>query len=157
MLRRQHIGFIFQSFNLLSALNAVENVEVTLSLQGISGRRARRTAIELLGRMGLADRWHHLPEELSGGEKQRVAIARALASPAGLILGDEPTGNLDSTTSNQVMTILRDLAHRENRAVLIVTHDDSLCPLADRIIRLKDGMIVDDIYTRRLEVDTVSA
>ena len=148
MLRRQHIAFMFQSFNLLSALNGVENVEVMLGLQGIKGRSARRTALELLEHVGLADRWHHLPEELSGGEKQRVAVARALASPAELILGDEPTGNLDSKTSDQVIETLQRLAHEENRAVLVVTHDDSLCGLADRVIRLKDGRVADDSFTR---------
>ena len=148
ILRRKHIAFIFQTFNLLSALNGVENVEVTLGLQGIKGRRARRIAMELLDYVGLGDRWHHLPEELSGGEKQRVAVARALASPAELILGDEPTGNLDSKTSDQVIQTLRRLAHEENRAVLAVTHDDSLCDLADRVIRLKDGRVAGDSFTK---------
>lgn len=147
MIRRKHIAFIFQSFNLLSALNGVENVEVMLGLQGIKGRRARKEAMELLEHVGLADRWHHLPEELSGGEKQRVAVARALASPAELILGDEPSGNLDSKTSDQVIGTLQRLAHEDNRAVLVVTHDDSLCPLADRVIRLKDGHVASDSFT----------
>jgi len=156
-LRRRHIGFIFQSFNLLSALNAAENVEVTLALQSISGRPARRRAIELLDHVGLADRWHHRPEELSGGEKQRVAVARALASPAELILADEPTGNLDSKTSTQVVEILRQLAHQENRAVLVVTHDESLCVLADRIIHLKDGVLVDEGLELPAHSDTLEA
>lgn len=142
-LRRNHIGFIFQGFNLLSALNAAENVEVVLGMQGVKGRAARKRALELLDNVGLADRWNHLPEELSGGEKQRVGVARALASPAELILADEPTGNLDSKTSAQVVDILRHLAHRENRAVLVVTHDPGLTSLADRIISMRDGTIVD--------------
>jgi len=141
-LRRRHIGFIFQSFNLISSLNAAENVEVTLALQSVTGRVARKKALKLLEHVGLTDRWHHRPEELSGGEKQRVAVARALASPAELILADEPTGNLDSKTSNQVIETLRQLAHQEDRAVLVVTHDNNLRTMADRIINLKDGMLV---------------
>ena len=141
-LRRSHIGFIFQGFNLLSALNAAENVEVVLGLQGLKGRTARRRALELLEKVGLADRWDHLPEELSGGEKQRVAVARALASPAELILADEPTGNLDSKTAAQVVDILRHLVHSENRAVLVVTHDPALRRLADRILYMRDGTIL---------------
>ena len=142
-LRRNHIGFIFQGFNLLSALNAAENVEVVLEMQGMRGRAARRRSLALLDGVGLADRWHHRPEELSGGEKQRVGVARALASPAELILADEPTGNLDSKTAAQVVDILRQLAHRDNRAVLVVTHDPAFRCLADRIIYLRDGTIVD--------------
>ncbi len=156
-LRRRHIGFIFQTFNLLSALNAAENVEVTLSLQSITGRRARRRAIELLDHVGLTDRWHHRPEELSGGEKQRVAVARALASPAELILADEPTGNLDSKTSTQIVETLRQLAHQENRAVLVVTHDESLRGLADRIIHLKDGVLVNEGIELPAHSDTLEA
>jgi putative ABC transport system ATP-binding protein len=142
-LRRDHIGFIFQGFNLLSALNAAENVEVVLGLQGIRGKAARKRARELLDIVGLAERWDHLPEELSGGEKQRVAVARALASPAELILADEPTGNLDSKTAAQVVDILRHLTHRENRAVLVVTHDSALRRLADRILYMRDGRLAD--------------
>ncbi len=142
-LRRDHLGFIFQGFNLLSALNAAENVEVMLSLQKFRRGAARRRSRELLEMVGLGDRWDHLPEELSGGEKQRVAVARALASPAELILADEPTGNLDSKTSAQVVDILRHLTHRENRAVLVVTHDPGLRSLADRIVYMRDGKLVD--------------
>jgi len=156
-LRRRHIGFIFQSFNLLSALNAAENVEVTLALQGSSGRRARQRALELLDRVGLADRWHHRPEELSGGEKQRVAVARALASPAELILADEPTGNLDSRISTQVVELLRQLAHEQNRAVLIVTHDQSLRRLADRVTCLRDGRLADNGLELTSQAGTLTA
>jgi putative ABC transport system ATP-binding protein len=149
-LRRQHVGFVFQNFNLLSALNAAENVEVVLSLQGIRGRAARRRAIGLLDRVGLADRWSHLPDELSGGEKQRVGVARALASPAELILADEPTGNLDSKTAAQVVDTLHHLAHQENRAVLVVTHDVSLQSHADRVVRMRDGTIIETQTTELL-------
>lgn len=142
-LRRRHVGFIFQNFNLLGALNAAENVEVVLELQGIRGRTARKRAVALLDQVGLADRWSHLPDEMSGGEKQRVGVARALASQAELILADEPTGNLDSKTAAQVVDILRHLAHKENRAVLVVTHDLSLQEHADCVVRMKDGTIVE--------------
>lgn len=142
-LRRHHVGFVFQGFNLLSALNAAENVEVVLEMQGLRGRAARKRALTLLQEVGLADRWDHRPEELSGGEKQRVGVARALASPAELILADEPTGNLDSKTAAQVVEILRQLAHRENRAVLVVTHDPALRRLADSIIYMRDGVVAE--------------
>ncbi|MBP7936720.1 MAG: ABC transporter ATP-binding protein [Phycisphaerae bacterium] len=143
-IRRRHIGFIFQGFNLLSSLNAVQNVEVALGLQGVTGRQARRQAMELLQHVGLEHRWRHRPAAMSGGEKQRVAVARALASPAELVLADEPTGNLDSNTGSQVIATLQQLAHEQNRAVLVVTHDQSLFTLADRIVRLRDGRILDD-------------
>jgi putative ABC transport system ATP-binding protein len=152
-LRRNHVGFIFQGFNLLSALNAAENVEVVLEMQGIRGRAARRRALELLEGVGIRERWNHLPEELSGGEKQRVAVARALASPAELILADEPTGNLDSRTAAQVVDILRHLAHRENRAVLVVTHDPALRRLADELICVRDGTLVDSPEQLQEQVD----
>ncbi|MGB9623505.1 MAG: ABC transporter ATP-binding protein [Phycisphaerae bacterium] len=142
-LRRRHVGFIFQNFNLLSALTAQQNVEVVLGIQGIRGRAARRQAAALLDRVGMADRRDHLPAELSGGEKQRVGVARALASPAELILADEPTGNLDSATAAQVVDTLHHLAHQENRAVLVVTHDVGLQRFADQVVRMKDGTIVD--------------
>ncbi len=144
-IRRRHVGFIFQSFNLLSALNAVENVEVALALQGVRGRAARRRAMELLENVGLAERWNHRPDALSGGEKQRVSVARALASPAELILADEPTGNLDSRTSAQVVETLRRLAHEEDRAVFVVTHDPGLRALADQVIQMRDGTVADSI------------
>jgi putative ABC transport system ATP-binding protein len=142
-LRRRHVSFVFQAFNLLSALSAAENVEVMLELQGIRGRAARRRAMDLLDGVGLKDRWKHRPDQMSGGEKQRVGVARALASPAELILADEPTGNLDSKTAAQVVDILRHLAHRENRAVLVVTHDPALQRWADRIITMRDGAIAE--------------
>jgi len=141
-LRRRHIGFIFQAFNLLSSLNALQNVEVAFALQGMKGRQAREQAKSLLDKVNLGHRWNHRPQTLSGGEKQRVAIARALASPAELILADEPTGNLDSQTGGEIIVTLQKLAHEEGRAVVIVTHDTSLQQTADRLIRLKDGSIV---------------
>lgn len=143
--RRQHVSFIFQAFNLLSALTASENVQIGLELQGVRGKEAVTRSLELLGRVGLVERADHLPAEMSGGEKQRVGVARALASPASLILADEPTGNLDGETSKRVVDLLRHLAHDEGRAVVVVTHDPRLESLADRIIRIEDGRIRADI------------
>lgn len=143
-IRRRQVSFVFQAFNLLSALTAAENVQVALELQGVRGRQAASRAVELLDRVGLGHRTGHRPAELSGGEKQRVGVARALASPARVILADEPTGNLDGRTSQQVADLLRHLAHEERRAVVMVTHDPRLELLADRLIRMEDGRIVED-------------
>src|SRR5262249_47035102 len=119
-----------------------ENVQVGLELHEPPGRRAVQRAHELLDRVGLAHRRSHRPAELSGGEKQRVGIARALASPAPIILADEPTGNLDSKSSRSVVEMLRSLAHEEQRAVVVVTHDPRLEALADRVVRMEDGCIM---------------
>jgi putative ABC transport system ATP-binding protein len=143
-LRRRHISFIFQSFNLLSALTAAENVQVGLELQGIRRREARRWSLELLERVGLAARAGHRPSDMSGGEKQRVGVARALGSPAELLLADEPTGSLDSGTARQVIELLRRMAHEDGRTVVVVTHDLRLESLADRVIRMEDGRIIAD-------------
>lgn len=143
-IRRRDVSFIFQGFNLLSALTAAENVQVGLELQGIHGSQALSRSLELLDRVGLEDRAGHRPGEMSGGEKQRVGVARALASPAKLILADEPTGNLDGQTSRRVVDLLRHLAREEGRAVVIVTHDPRLAPFADRIVHMEDGRIIAD-------------
>ncbi len=143
-IRCRHVSFIFQGFNLLGALTAAENVQVGLELQGIRGRDAVSRSLDLLERVGLRERAGHLPCELSGGEQQRVGVARALASSARLILADEPTGNLDGRTSRSVVDLLRRLAHEESRAVVMITHDVRLEPLADRVIRLEDGRMVSD-------------
>ncbi len=142
--RRTHVSFIFQAFNLLSALTASENVQVSLGLQGVDGQDAARGADDLLTRVGLGDRARHKPGQLSCGQQQRVAIARALASPAPLLLADEPTGNLDASNANDVILLLQSLAHDEGRAVVVVTHDPRLEKFADRIICLEDGRIVSD-------------
>lgn len=142
-IRRQNVAFIFQAFNLLSALTAAENVQVGLELQGIRGRKAMSLSLELLDRVGLADRADHLPAELSGGEKQRVGVARALSSPAPLILADEPTGNLDGATSGMIIELLRRLAKEDARGVVVVTHDARLLPYADNVIELEDGRLKD--------------
>ena len=139
--RRYRIGFIFQGFNLFPALTAQENVEATLNLKGYRGEEARAEARNLLGRVGLAKRLHHLPEDLSGGEKQRVAVARALAGNPPIILADEPTGMLDSKTGRLISEILRDLAHDEGRLVFMVSHDSRITALADQILNIEDGCL----------------
>lgn len=140
-IRLQHIGFIFQGFNLFPALTVRENVEVALDLHGIRGRRARARAEELISQMGLPEKLNTHPANLSGGQKQRVAIARALAGNPPIILADEPTAALDSHSGRIVIDLLRNLARHENRAVVIVTHDPRVLEHADRIVHIADGRI----------------
>ena len=139
-LRNRMIGFVFQSFNLIGYKNALENVALPLFYQGVSRRKRNAMAMEQLERMGLADRAHHLPGEMSGGQKQRVAIARALVTHPSIILADEPTGALDSHTSQEVMQVFRDL-NAEGMTTVIVTHDPGVGAATNRIIRISDGMI----------------
>lgn len=139
-LRNRLIGFVFQSFNLINYKNALENVALPLFYQGVSRKRRNLLAMEQLDRLGLADRAHHLPTELSGGQKQRVAIARSLITSPSLILADEPTGALDSTTSHEVMQIFRQL-NSEGMTIVIVTHDPGVGEQTNRIIRMVDGRI----------------
>jgi putative ABC transport system ATP-binding protein len=141
--RLDSIGFVFQGFNLFPTLSAGENVELMLDLKGVHKVQARERAQELLDQVGLADKFHSFPSNLSGGQKQRVAIARALAADPRLILADEPTAALDSHTGRAVMELMRDLAHKRGRAVVVVTHDPRVMEFADRTIRIEDGMIVD--------------
>jgi putative ABC transport system ATP-binding protein len=141
LMRRRRIGFVFQAFNLLPTLTALENVALPLELDGISGRAAREKARSCLELVGMTPRQHHLPRMLSGGEQQRVAIARALAIEPALVLADEPTGNLDSASGQRVINILRQLVSERGQTVVLVTHDDNIAASADRTIRLRDGKI----------------
>ena len=139
--RRQHIGFVFQQFNLFPALSALENVEYALNLKGVGGDEATEQARELIARVGLADRARFLPRDLSGGQKQRVAIARAMAASPSVVLADEPTANLDASVAGQVLDLFRELARSEGRSLLIVTHDPKVRRVADRVVRIEDGRI----------------
>jgi putative ABC transport system ATP-binding protein len=140
-LRLEHIGFVFQGFNLFPTLTAGENVELMLDLKRISAAKAKKRAQELLEQVGLGDKYGSFPADLSGGQKQRVAIARALAGDPGIILADEPTAALDSHTGRTVMEMMSDLAHQRDRAVVIVTHDSRVLNFADRIVRIEDGAV----------------
>jgi putative ABC transport system ATP-binding protein len=141
-IRGKKIGFIFQQFNLINTLSALENVMLPMMFQGIPEAERRKRAEKLLSMVDLGDRIHHKPKELSGGQQQRVAIARSLASDPEVILGDEPTGNLDSKTGVTVMDFLKKLNKEEGKTIIMVTHDDILAKEAERITYLKDGMIV---------------
>ncbi|HTZ91816.1 MAG TPA: ABC transporter ATP-binding protein [Streptosporangiaceae bacterium] len=141
--RRDAVGFVFQSFQLMDELTAVENVELPALLAGRAPRAARRRASELLDQIGLADRARHLPSQLSGGQRQRVAIARALANEPLIVLADEPTGNLDSEATLDVLELFESL-HRAGQTLVIVTHDARIAATADRLISMRDGAFVDD-------------
>ncbi len=142
--RLRHFGFIFQGFNLFPALTVRENVEIALDLKGIRGGKARQRAMELLTRVGLADKAKRFPADLSGGQKQRVAIARALAGDPPIILADEPTAALDSVSGRTVVEILTSLAREQGRAVVVVTHDPRVLEYAHRIVRIEDGKAVSE-------------
>jgi len=143
--RRRTIGFIFQSFGLLPILSAAENVEIPLRLVAEDPRKREARVQELLELVGLADRAGHRPFELSGGEQQRVAIARALANRPRLLLADEPTGQLDSQTGRDVMTLIREIVRREGTTAVVATHDPALIDLADRVVELRDGRIAETL------------
>ena len=142
-LRRETFGFVFQQFNLIGTLTAAQNVEAALAPAGVArGRRRPRTA-ELLERVGLAARAGHLPSQLSGGEQQRVAIARALANSPEVLLADEPTGNLDTSTGEEIVRLLRTLNARDGLSIVLITHDDAIAGAAPRVLRMRDGRLAD--------------
>jgi putative ABC transport system ATP-binding protein len=147
-IRNQKIGFIFQTFNLLPRADIFHNVELPLVYAGVPKRKRRTRAEEAIARVGLADRMNHKPNQLSGGQRQRVAIARALVGEPAIILADEPTGNLDSKTGDEIITILDGL-HRAGQTIILVTHEDYIARHARRTIRLKDGSIESDEQTGR--------
>ncbi|HYF78401.1 MAG TPA: ABC transporter ATP-binding protein [Symbiobacteriaceae bacterium] len=145
--RNQHIGFIFQTFNLLPKLTAAQNVETPLVYRGYGVTKRRALAQQALERVGLGNRGHHRPNQLSGGQQQRVAIARAIASHPSILLGDEPTGALDSRTGQEVLALFQEL-NEEGRTVVLVTHDERVAAHCKRVVRLSDGLIVSDIINQ---------
>ena len=150
-LRREEIGFIFQFFALVPVLNAYENVELPLLLNGVPGKERRERALSLLDAVGLADRTKHRPDQMSGGEQQRVAIARALAPNPALILADEPTANLDTANGEQAMEIMARLNKETTTAFVFATHDPRVMAYARRIVKMQDGQIVDETYVANPE------
>jgi len=152
ILRRSRLGFVFQGFNLLSRLSAMENVELPMIYDGTLSPDRRERALSALSSVGLADRGHHLPSQLSGGQQQRVAIARAIVNTPALILADEPTGNLDSSTSEEIMGIFQRLNDERGITMVLVTHEADIALFAKRVIRFLDGRIVEDrpVADRRL-------
>jgi putative ABC transport system ATP-binding protein len=148
-LRRRKIGFVFQFFNLIPVLNAVENAALPITLDGVKPAEAKIKATEWLTRFGLSDRLLNRPDQLSGGQQQRVAVARALVAEPELILADEPTGNLDTRSGDEIAGLLRDVSKQYGRTVVMVTHDPRIAAYSDRIIFLKDGKVVDEALLER--------
>ena len=148
ILRNKFLGFVFQSFNLITYKTALENVALPLYYKGVSRRERLKTAMEYLDKVGLKDWANHLPSELSGGQKQRVAIARALVTKPKVVLADEPTGALDSTTTDSVMDLLKDI-NDEGMTVFVITHEEEVAAQTKRVVRLKDGIIISDHLTEK--------
>jgi len=143
-IRNKRIGFVFQGFNLLTRTSALENVELPTMYDELAGRRRRERAVEVLSLVGLEQRFDHMPNQLSGGQQQRVAIARALVNRPSLILADEPTGNLDSVTSHEIMTLFQRLNAERDMTIILVTHEHDIAEYAQRSVLFKDGLIVSD-------------
>ena len=152
-LRRRKIGFVFQFFNLIPVLSAVENAALPVTLDGVKPAESKRRATEWLSRFEMGNRLTHRPDQLSGGQQQRVAVARALVADPDLILADEPTGNLDTRSGDEIAGLLRQVAKTYNRTVIMVTHDPRIAAYADRIIFLKDGKVVDETLLERKNGD----
>lgn len=146
--RCKKIGYVFQSYNLVAAMTALENVTTPMLFAGVIADEARKRGMSLLERVGLKDKWFHLPKQLSGGQQQRVAIARAIVNDPVLVLADEPTGNLDSRSSEEIMAIFQQL-NDEGRTILLVTHENEIAEHAKRIVRFRDGKIVSDVPVER--------
>ncbi len=151
LLRNKKIGFIFQSFNLISRFSALSNVELPLSILGVSTNERKKRAYEMLKMVGLGDKWKNNPNQLSGGEQQRVAIARALSVNPPIILGDEPTGNLDTKTSISIIDLLYDFNQKTGKTIILITHDPEVAVRASRVITFKDGCIEDEDYDLKLK------
>ena len=150
ILRNKFLGFVFQSFNLISYKTALENVALPLYYKGLKRSERLKIALDYLDKVGLKDWANHLPNELSGGQKQRVAIARALVTKPKVVLADEPTGALDSTTSDSVMDLLKEI-NNEGMTVFVITHEEEIAEQTKRIVRLKDGIIINDILTKEVK------
>lgn len=153
-IRNKEIGFIFQGFNLIANLNAIENVELPLIYRGIDRKTRHKLAVESLKLVGLEKRMHHKPNEMSGGQQQRVAIARAIAAEPPVILADEPTGNLDSASSKEILEILKKM-HRSGKTVILITHDNGIAAQARRVVRIMDGKIESDTINESFEQEEV--
>ena len=149
-IRNKQIGFIFQGFNLISSLTAQENVELPLIYRGMRAEQRHKLSLEALEKVGLSHRLNHLPKQMSGGQQQRVAIARAVAARPPIILADEPTGNLDSRSGEDVMQILTTL-YKEGKTVILITHDKGIADRAKRVIRIQDGQVIDDYINKNVE------
>ena len=154
--RLTHVGFVFQSCNLFPTLTARQNIEIALELKKVRGRERRAEALRILDQLDLSEKWDSYPSDLSGGQKQRVAIARALTGAPSVVLADEPTAALDSHNGRGIMMIFQRLAHEQQRAVVVVTHDSRVVDLADRIIRIEDGRITSDQPTQVATLSAVS-